>query len=337
MDLEAFVAANSPTWKELDRLTRSSRLSPEQATRFVDLYERSLTHLSIMRSNAPDPTLVMSLSSVVSRARRRIGSHAPTSVMSPVRFLTRTFPAVLYQLRAWWLWSMVISLMVATLMGYWLVTHPELHDMIAPPEQIRQLVENDFADYYSSAPAQDFALHVWTNNSWVATQCIALGITGVGVIAVLWSNMTSLAISGALMVYHGHGPEFFGLILPHGALELTSVFVAAGAGLALFWSWVAPGDRTRAQALARQGRMTVTCVIGLVLTLFICGILEAFITPAPLITPVRIGIGLSIWGAFMCYALVWGRRVVREGDDGDLAAWQRDEDVVGVSADSVLR
>ena len=34
---------------------------------------------------------------------------------------------------------------------------------------------------------------------------------------------------------------FFGLITPHGLLELTAVFVALAAGLRLFWAWVDPG------------------------------------------------------------------------------------------------
>ena len=64
---------------------------------------------------------------------------------------------------------------------------------------------------------------------------------------------------GALMIDHDRGSLFFGLILPHGILELTAVFVAAGVGLRLFWSWVEPGAapaavaaRTRAGAPPRS-------------------------------------------------------------------------------------
>ena len=39
---------------------------------------------------------------------------------------------------------------------------------IAAPDEIRQLVDHDFADYYSSNPAGSFAAQVWTNNAWVA-------------------------------------------------------------------------------------------------------------------------------------------------------------------------
>ena len=55
------------------------------------------------------------------------------------------------------------------------------------------------------------------------------------------------------MTRHGHGPEFWGLILPHGLLELTAVFVAGGVGLRLFWSWVEPGDLSRGPVLRPRG------------------------------------------------------------------------------------
>ena len=57
---------------------------------------------------------------------------------------------------------------------------------------------------------------------------------------------------------------FFGLITPHGLLELTAVFVAAAAGLRLFWAWVDPGPRPALQALAQEGRALFTMAVGLV-------------------------------------------------------------------------
>ena len=55
---------------------------------------------------------------------------------------------------------------------------------------------------------------------------------------------------GGYMVAAGRADVFYGLLLPHGLLELTIIFVASGAGLRLGWSWIASGLRTRPQALA---------------------------------------------------------------------------------------
>ncbi|WP_369266922.1 stage II sporulation protein M, partial [Aerococcus urinae] len=79
---------------------------------------------------------------------------------------------------------------------------------------------------------------------------MATGMLGLTVIFLLYQNVANLGVSAAILINHGAGAQFFGLILPHGTLELTSVFVAGGAGLYLFWSWISPKDRTRGEALA---------------------------------------------------------------------------------------
>jgi uncharacterized membrane protein SpoIIM required for sporulation len=127
-------------------------------------------------------------------------------------------------------------------------------------------------------------------------------------------------VIGALMIQHDRGSLFFGLILPHGLLELTAVFVAAGVGLRLFWSWVDPGSRTRGQALAHEGRSAVAVALGLVLVLLVSGVIEAFVTPSGLPTWARIGIGATAEALFFGYVFGLGRRAFRAGHTGDLAA-----------------
>ena len=138
-------------------------------------------------------------------------------------------------------------------MGWWLMEHPSIESSLASPEQIRQLVENDFANYYSEYAATSFALRVWTNNFWLSALCVASGVFCLPVLYMLAMNMFNVAVIGSIMIRHGRGALFFGLIAPHGMLELTCLFVAAGVGLRLFWAWVEPGARTRVQALGAEG------------------------------------------------------------------------------------
>ena len=161
---------------------------------------------------------------------------------------------------------------------------------------------------------------MWTNNVWVSGLCLALGALGVPVIYLLYKNIANLAILGSIMTRHGHGAEFWGLILPHGLLELTAVFVAGGVGLRLFWSWVEPGDLTRAASFAREGRTAATVALGLVGVLAISGCIEAFVTPSPLPTWARIGIGILAEALFLTYVFVLGRRAVARGHTGDVDA-----------------
>jgi uncharacterized membrane protein SpoIIM required for sporulation len=128
----------------------------------------------------------------------------------------------------------------------------------------------------------------------------------------------NVGVVGGLMAYSGRLDLFFGLITPHGLLELTAVFVAGGAGIRLGWQIVAPGPRPRSVALAEEGRSTLTIALGLVVVLLVSGIVEAFVTPSGLPTWARIGIGAAVWIAFLAYVVVLGRRGVAEGDIGDV-------------------
>ena len=191
---------------------------------------------------------------------------------------------------------------------------------IAAPEQIRQLVSQDFASYYSSHPAGSFAAQVWTNNALVAAVSIAFGgLLGIPVVWVLLTNALNVGVSGGLMAANDRLDLFFGLILPHGMLELTAVFVASGVGLRLGWTIIDPGDRPRSVALAQEGRAAAGVALGLVLVLLVSGVIEAFVTPSPLPTWARIGIGLLAWTAFMAWVFGLGRRAALAGETGDLS------------------
>ena len=212
---------------------------------------------------------------------------------------------------------------MAVVIGWWLLDHPRIESSMASPEQIRQLVTNDFEGYYSEFAATSFALRVWTNNFWLSALCIALGVFCLPVIYLLVTNMLNVAVIGSIMVRYDRAGLFFGLILPHGLLELTCVFVAAGVGLRLFWTWVSPGPRTRVQALAQEGRAALGVALGLVVLLLLTGLIEAFVTPSGLPTWARVGIGVLVEAAFFAYVFTVGRWAHHRGETGDLAEADR--------------
>ncbi|MCL2850458.1 MAG: stage II sporulation protein M, partial [Micrococcales bacterium] len=111
---------------------------------------------------------------------------------------------------------------------------------------------------------------------------------------------------------------FFQLILPHGLLELTAVFVAGAAGLRIFWAWLAPGPRPRGQALAAAGRSLFTTVLGLVVVLAVSGLIEGFVTGSSLPWWTKVAIGAVALAGFWTYVLTLGRRAAHDGSTGDL-------------------
>ena len=178
----------------------------------------------------------------------------------------------------------------------------------------------DFENYYSEYAATSFAAQVWTNNAWVAALCFIFGITGVGVVFVLLQNALNV---GRDRRADGRQRQARAVLRPDPAARAAGAdggLRGGGAGLKLFWAWVDPGPLPRAGALAREGRSMVTIALGLVVVLFVSGVIEAFVTPSPLPTWARIGIGALALLAFLGYVAVLGRRAARSGESGDLDA-----------------
>lgn len=318
MDLDAFVAAHFAEWEHLRVLSARRSLTGAEADELLDLYQRAATHLSMLRSAAPDPTVVQYLSTVLAKARTASLRRRTLSWSRAGDFVMRDIPAVLYSTRWWWIGTALVNVAIAVVLGTWVARNPSVQTSFISPQAAQELVNHDFSHYYSQYGGTDFATHVWTNNAWVAALCIAFGVLGAPVVYLLWNNVLNVGVQGGIMVAYGHGGEFFGLILPHGILELTAVFVAAGCGLRLFWSWVEPGARTRADAMAHEGRSVVVVAIGLVGVLLVSGAIEAFVTPSGLPAWARIGIGVLAEIAFLTYVFVLGRRAVRDGVTGDV-------------------
>jgi uncharacterized membrane protein SpoIIM required for sporulation len=324
MDVDVFVAAHRAEWDRLtELLRRGARLRGPEADELVTLYQRTATQLSIIQATAPDPVLVGRLSSLVARARAAVTGSPNPSWREIGTFFARGLPAAIYLSRRWWGATALAFLVVSGVLAAWVATNPAVQATIAAPDEIRELTRpgGTYETYYSSGHAASFAAQVWTNNAWVAAGALLLGVLlGLPVLLLLVVNAANVGVGAGLMFAAGRGDVFVGLIAPHGLLELTAVFVAAGTGLRLGWTVVDPGELTRSAALARQGRTVVAIALGLVCVLLVSGVIEAFVTPSGLPTLARVGIGVLAEAAFLAYVFIPGRREALAGETGDLDA-----------------
>src|SRR5439155_17511393 len=135
---------------------------------------------------------------------------------------------------------------------------------------------------------------------------------------ILMYNGASVGVAGGLFASVGQQAKFWGLILPHGLLELTAVFIAGGAGLRLGWTLIDPGDRTRRAALAEEGRRALAIVAGLVVVFAAAGTIEGFVTGSSLPTWARVGIGALSEAVLLTWLFVRGRAAAAQGLTGAL-------------------
>jgi uncharacterized membrane protein SpoIIM required for sporulation len=327
MDLDAFVSEHGAQWNRLQVLSgkRRRKLTAAEIDEMVVLYRRTATHLSVVRSRSADPTLVAWLSRLVLQARAAVTPSSGFSVSAVSRFFTVSFPAEIYRAGGWCLGVAAGFLGLSAVLAWLTATDPQIALTFLSPEEIDALVNNDFEAYYSTYAPENFASLVWVNNTLVSAICLAGGVLLLPTLYLLWENALSLGIIGGVMIGNGGTDTFFRLITVHGLLELTCVFIAGGLGLRIGWSWIAPGPlRTRTQALAQAGRSATVVALGLAVPLGISGLVEAFVTPAPLPTIFKLAIGAFVWAAFLTYVVLLGFRAVRVGESGDVAAFERE-------------
>src|SRR5437763_12940934 len=319
MDVDTFLATNQASWDRLSWLVsrgsrRLGRLSPEELEELVALYQRAATHLSYARTTYRDPALSASLSSLVARAGAVVYGSRPRTLRAVGRFFATTFPAAVWYSRRFVAASAALFLVPAFAVGLWLANSPAAVEASGPKAVREAYVNHDFQDYYRSAPAGEFASQVFTNNVQVSILAFAGGIAFCLLTAfVLVFNGAHVGVAAGLFAAVGQQAKFWGLILPHGLLELTAVFVAGGAGLRLGWTLIDPGDRTRRAALAEEGRRALFVVAGLVLVFAAAGTIEGFVTGSSLPTWASVGIGISGEATLLSYLFIRGRTTARAG------------------------
>jgi uncharacterized membrane protein SpoIIM required for sporulation len=318
MDLDAYTAAHGAEWERLSRLAATRRLDGEIADDLIEHYQAGATHLSVIRTTVGESPQGDRLSLALSQARLRFTGAPAEPLRQLTVFFTHSLPAAFYRVRWLTLAIAAVTTLLFLVFFAWYSSDPRVLATLGSPARLEQYATQEFVGYYDANSEAGFTAQVWTNNAWLAAQCIMFGIFGVWTPVVLLQTGSSLGISAAVMNEYGRLDHFFLYIAPHGQLELYSLFVAGAAGLMIFWSWIAPGARTRRQALAEDGRAFFTLVVGLTLTLLISGIIEGVVPRQDWPWPIKIGIGTVALAAVLVYQWVLGRRAHRAGETGDL-------------------
>ena len=324
MDVDTFLATNQSSWDRLSSLVRRAgrrvdRLSPSELEELVSLYERTATQLSYARTTYRDPALTATLSSLVARAGAVVYGSRPRTLRALGQFFAVTFPAAVWYSRRFVLASAALLLVPAFVVGLWVASSPRAVEATGPKAVREAYVNQDFEQYYRSAPASEFASHVFTNNVQVSIYAFAAGIAFcIPTAFILMFNGASVGVAGGLFASVGQQAKFWGLILPHGLLELSAVIIAGGAGLRLGWTLIDPGDRTRPDALADEGRRALAIVAGLVVVFLAAGTIEGFVTGSSLPTWARVGIGALGETVLLSWLVVRGRAAAARGLTGAL-------------------
>lgn len=153
------------------------------------------------------------------------------------------------------------------------------------------------------------ATGIISNNVQVTFFAFAGGIlAGVGTLLLLALNGISLGATAGLYHSLGIGRVLWMFVAPHGVLELTAVCISGTAGLLLGSALIVPGRLRRVDALKQRAREAVSLLAGTAALLVLAGLVEGFVSPAPLPAGLKMAIAGVIGAACVSYVAGAGRR-----------------------------
>lgn len=325
-----FRAEREADWRRLETLlTRVEKgsaraLSDEELLAVPVLYRATLSSLSVARATSLDQGLIDYLESLSTRAYFFVYGARATASERIGRFFAHDWPAAA---RAAWRETaacaalMLIGVAIAYLLtrqdpGWFSAFVPgDLVQHRGPEASTADLRATLFGDHQGEWLTA-FATFLFTHNAGVSLLAFALGFAFCLPSAMLEVyNGCTLGAFLAVFVSHGLGYDAGGWLLIHGVTELFATVLAGAAGMRIGWAIAFPGQRTRLDAAAAEGRKAATLMAGVLVMLMCAGLLEGIGRQLIQQTPVRYMIAAAsgvIWLAYL-YAPRRGTAKVADG------------------------
>jgi uncharacterized membrane protein SpoIIM required for sporulation len=282
---QQFISANSNTWKELEELSAIinkkgvKALPSKDVKRFLHIFRQCSHHLAYARTHYPQSNIITYLNSLIGRCHSHVYAVKKASPKSIIQYITYGFPKLLKDYKYYILGSFgfffagfLISLLLV-------LVNIDNAAFFLPQELVEGVKNSPLGEGNWNNPLA--AGQIMTNNISVSLRAFAFGITlGIGTIYVLFYNGAMLGALTALVYLYSDSVRFWSLILPHGVIELTAIFISGAAGLIIAKCMLIPGELSRKHALIKGSKTALSMVWGIILMLVVAGIIEGFFTPS---------------------------------------------------------
>jgi uncharacterized membrane protein SpoIIM required for sporulation len=282
---EQFIKINSNTWRELESFSvvinkkGVKSLPSNEVKKFLNTFRQCSHHLAYARTHYPKSSVVNYLNSLISKCHSHVYAVKRTSPGQLFKYIGYEFPTLLKE-HKWFVLSSFAFFAFGVLLSLILVlANTDNANMFLPATMIES-VKSGTAGGGGQWNYPLMSSYIMFNNISVSLRAFVFGITlGLGTMYVLFMNGALLGALTALMYMYGNPKHYWSLILPHGIIELTAIFISGAAGLIIAKSMLLPGEFTRKHSLINGAKKAVSLVMGVVFMLVIAGIIEGFFTP----------------------------------------------------------
>lgn len=288
---QRFRHAREDDWKRLERLMDKAekgqvgKLTDEEILAVPVLYRSTLSALSVARETSLDLGLIAYLETLSARAYFFVYGSRSTLRERLLGFFANDWSRAV---RGLWRETLISAAMMilGAVAAAWLVAHePEWFYAFVPaglsggrdPGASTETLRATLSGVEDSGGLSVFATFLFTHNAQIALLAFALGFALCVPSALLMLyNGATLGAFLALFFSRGLGVEAGGWLMIHGVTELFAVVLAGAAGLKIGWAVAFPGARHRLEAASEAGRSAGVVVAGVVVMLFVAGLLEGF-------------------------------------------------------------
>jgi uncharacterized membrane protein SpoIIM required for sporulation len=315
MPTDRFIAQRKTAWQRLEDLLKLldtaslGRLRKDEVRELGRIYRRTASDLAIARAESRDPRLINYLNSLVIRAHGRIYRADAQGGKKIRQFFTRELPQTFRRTWRYTLTSFLVFTLFAVF-GYVCTYYdPEFSELVGVNPAFREIFIETKTPWWDSLNEsnQEGASYIMANNIMVTIYTFAFGaLCGLGTLFYLAFNGLNLASVLALTYRAGFGNDLVTFMVAHGVIELSCIFIAGGAGLLIGSAILMPGDLTRADALKTRGMEAVRLMMGVALLLVVAGIIEGFLSPAPVDARIKYSVAAISGVALYAYLLLVG-------------------------------
>ncbi len=312
MQVNEFIRLREKDWQRLEQLvTRRARQTPLSAREVHELgqlYRAVASDLALARRDYPNQPVVILLNQLLTRAHSFIYQQDVSDPKQFARYFSERIPRVFRQSSLFILCAFILFIIPAVIGFRLMDTAPENAQVLGLESERETLAAQQT---WTDIPVEErpyASAFIMSNNIRVALLAFAGGVAfGVFTIYILVTN--GLMVGGVLglAVHYGLGGSLLTFIIGHGVIELSIIFIAGGAGLALAWSLLNPGVYTRRDALALKARQIVPLAVLAIPALIVAGTIEGFISPSDLPFAVHALVGIGSGLLLYAYLILIGR------------------------------
>lgn len=275
-----FIAQNQEKWKRYEEALSGKDEDPELLR---ELYIHTTDDLSYSRTFYPNRSVRVYLNNLAQRTFLRVYRGRRGEASRFFSFWSEELPRVVQANHRALLVSLVVFLLAMLIGAISYRIDDQFAETIMGSYYMEMTEENiakqDPMYVYKDAAPYGMALSITFNNIMVALLTFVSGVVfAIGSVVQLIRNGVMVGVFQYYFYDMGLLRESFLTIWMHGAIEISSIVIAGGAGITMGSGLLFPGTLSRLAAFRRSARDGVKIILGTIPLFIVAGIIEGYLT-----------------------------------------------------------